>query len=343
MPTSQPYDLNSDPAAQCHSIKQADYLQKIISNAETSKALIASLEYYIQSWHKVECPNPVSPPSIHRFISQDLSSIFLGNAPVIFQGTNNWAEKPYLPIDSYVSRLRILKGIAELIRACNPDRQIVAVIVPEKDYLISQILLLEDRFTVLEQAIAEFSQDLSSLDIQCIFNEPFMPLLGHGSIEDYAYPDSHLLGRDYIHIFYHILRALNIDNKDISSRITLERSIVFNDLSDKFDPRLPSLTNELCPVIASESCNLSDGHSNFCKPLGQTWQTIINNNQTSEQSLLLLGDSHSSIYTQKKLNYLLSNAFRQTRFEWNPFSVRQPTAQISSDIIILEISLRFAV
>lgn len=343
MPTSQPHDSNSNPAALCHSIKQAEFLQKIICNTETSKALIDSLDYYIQSWRKDEFLNPDSSPNIHQYISEDLSSIFLGNAPVIFQGTNNWAEKPYLPMDSYVSRLRILKRIAELIRACNPDRQIVAVIVPEKDYLISQILLLEDRFTVLEQAIAEFSQDLSSIDIQCIFNEPFKPLLGHGSIEDYAYPDSHLLGRDYIRIFYHILRALNIDNKGISDRVTLERSIVFNDLADKFSPGLPSPTNELCPVVTSESCELSDGHSSFCKPLGQTWQTIINNNPTSEQSVLLLGDSHSSIYTQKKLNYLLSNAFRQTRFEWNPFSVRQPTAQISSDIIILEISLRFAV
>lgn len=60
------------------------------------------------------------------------------------------------------------------------------------------------------------------------------------------------------------------------------------------------------------------GSASFENPLGDTSQSFENDNALFDQHVLILGDSHSSILTQRRMTYLFAGTFQGVKFDWNP-------------------------
>lgn len=336
-------DSSSEISSDLLGIANIGQLRRFRTKLNISHPFQAALAYYIDSWAiQAETEDDCSI-MLSQYLSLDLSAVLLGSVPVIFQGSNSWSEKPYAAPKYHADKLALLLKSINNIRESNLDSRVVVLVVPEKDYILSQLLLCQGRFDGIDDAFAEFEDNLRSADVELIFKQPFKNVSDTGKINDYAYSDSHLLGRDYISIFYHVLDSIGVSNNELAKRVHLKRRLVFNDLAAKFYPKRQSMTEELCPEYYGESCSLVAGYDDFSSPLGNTWQEYVNSNPVSSQSLLLLGDSHSSIYSQHKLNFLFANTFKHTRFAWNPCGIRQQVGSADYDIIVLEISLRFCI
>jgi hypothetical protein len=173
------------------------------------------------------------------------------------------------------------------------------------------------------------------------FDEYVNPLSRYQSLEDYKYPDSHLPTRNYIQKFARFSTAVGLDWQKIACRLKVQQDREFCDLNDKLVglPDNPVLFNS--PKFIDEEVELIDGHSSFASPLGDTKQVLKNNNFVDGRSLLILGDSHCSIFSKKKLTYLCANTFAEVEFRWNPCGVRSPVEAVKHPIILIEITQRF--
>jgi hypothetical protein len=138
-----------------------------------------------------------------------------------------------------------------------------------------------------------------------------------------------------------VLESLGVSWAAIQSHIGLQQLPVFEDLSTKFENIQPREVLTFQPHISGAAARQTAGSPSFADPLGATSQTFRNDAPLIDQSVCVLGDSHSSIEAQRKLTYLFANTFRDTHFEWNPCGIRQTPDTTGHDNVILEISSRF--
>lgn len=325
------------------SLKTIGGLKKFLECLDVSIPEQAAISYYIMTW----------PDFIHggnkdvflpgNFVSRDRSAIMFGEVPVIFEGTNNWAWKSYYPVEDLIDKISLLNNKASRLRNLMPDARMSLVLVPEKDYLISQFLLKEDRFSALNEAIASMHKWLKDLEITLVYEKPFLGINEFQTCSDFEYEDSHLPGRNYVSIFGTYLADLGLPWAKIHKAITLNNMPNFGDLTNKFDWSLPGPVPMMKPNFSQSKVIQTAGTKTFAEPLGDTWQKFFNEEPLVDQSICLLGDSHCSIYERRNITYLCANTFRDTYFEWNPCGIRKNPDIGCYDYVLLEISSRFIV
>lgn len=296
----------------------------------------AALIYYSSTWNINENHSGNFVPE--AFISKDLSVVMLYSCPVIFMGTNSWAEKPYSVARS---SLDVLNRHIKKLKSHFHQSAVVMVIVPEKDFVIDYLFLGENRYGRLVDALRELRDDLSRDGIPLIFDQPLKGMEAYQSLSDFAVPDSHLPGRNYIQIFHFILKNFDISWKKVSPYLSMKSEYLYGDMFGRLanSPTEPQL--EHTPFVPKSDISIKCGSTTFESPLGDTYQELINNNYIFDESLLILGDSHSSILDQKRLTYLLSSVFKETIFSWNPCAIRTGPPNLHPKYVVLEVSMRF--
>jgi hypothetical protein len=314
-------------------------LDEFLTNLDSSVPFEAALGYYGNSWI---APDDVREPFVPRnFVSRDLSATYLRNFPVIFQGTNHWSEKLYYSEQYYEDKLNEILDHCSRFRSFNQRNRICLLIIPEKDFVISWEYLKEARFNLMVCAISRLRTKLAEYDIELIFEEPIVGIAHHMDISEYTYQDSHLHPRNYVAIFARALRALGLDWLKVSPNIEVTPREIYLDLNDKFDNG-GDKSSPFCELNFFPTRPMQVfGSDYFENPLGRTNQEFQNNIPIFEEDIQILGDSHSSIYDQKRLTYLFANSYRKTQFSWNPVGLRADDKRSSASHIILEISQRF--
>lgn len=318
-------------------------LRRLAAKLDSSFPEQAALSYYISTWADVEqsADDTVFVPG--HMVSPDRSAIFYGNAPVIFEGTNQWSWKPYFSTAELNGKMSVLANVVAGIREANPDARMTLVLIPEKDYVISRFFLKEDRFAAFEEAVDVLTESMTKCGVSVVHRQPFYGSERFQSLADFEYPDSHLTGNNYVTIFGFVLETLGVSWSSVKNDIGLRRLPEFGDLAAKFENGKPTQVLTLQPDMPGANVAQTAGSETFAESLGDTWQEFRNDAALVDQSVCLLGDSHCSIYSQRKLNYLFTNTFRETHFEWNPCGIRKKPDVTNFDNVVLEISSRFVV
>jgi hypothetical protein len=276
--------------------------------------------------------------SIENFVSDDYSSIFLGESPVIFLGTNNWAIKKYMTQElleaSHSNKLLHLQNFSNALRNTN----VYTAIVPEKDHLIYRFENNNSKFLLFEESILNFNKSIRLLGINPLY------LLSNSSKitqNDFYYPDSHPPQSMYLDFFKSIIANFEIDLEAVNARFKISPEFFYGDLAAKFDSFLLNPYLSLAHVSSCNTVEQVSGDKTFIEPLGSIHQTFINASPISSDSVLLLGDSHCSIYDQKRLTYFFANTFRHVCFRWKPFSLGDNSNCLGYDRVVLVSSERF--
>lgn len=303
----------------------------------------AALSHYISTWAEPAVSPDDAGFAPARYLAPDRSAVMYADAPVILEGTNHWSTKPYLSKAALGQKLAGLQNHLGQIRRANPQARITLVMIPEKDHVISQFLLHEDRFAALVAAVDELRERIAGLDIPVLFDQPFHGIDRFQTPSDFSYKDSHLPGRTYVTVFGFVLETLGLSWAAVRPAVGLSLLPVFGDLAAKFDNGTPVQTMAHQPDMPAGVVRQTAGCASFADPLGDTWQEFTNDTPLVDRSVCILGDSHSSIFAQRKLTYLFASTFRETHFAWNPCGIRKPPGALPHDMIVLEISSRFVV
>ncbi|MFD1794881.1 hypothetical protein FQV27_05650 [Paracoccus aurantiacus] len=177
-------------------LRSWDELDQFLSETPASTPFNRALHYYATTWTPFR-KDPFDPADL---ISLDQAAAMYGRYPVIFMGSNQWAEKSFDPLLDADGNLSRLVDRAAQVRAQKPDTPCCVIVVPEKDYVISRLILGEARFDAIHAAMERLGARLQALDIQLIFDQPLRNLLGGGHSADLEFPDSHLSGAHYLDI-----------------------------------------------------------------------------------------------------------------------------------------------
>ena len=318
-------------------------LRNFAAELDSSIPESAALLYYISTWDAFaqSNDNDVFSPTSH--LSEDRSAVKYGNAPVVFEGSNFWARKPYLTNTALARQLEDLENLVVQIRASNPHARMTLLLVPEKDHVISRFLRKEDRFNCIERAVEKLSGRLALKGLPVIFTQPFLEIDRYLNLADFEFFDSHLPSRYYVIVFGFVLESIGIPWTFIKDHVGLKQLPEFGDLSIKFSDRQPSHVLAFQPDVHEVMAHQVAGTASFGDPLGETLQEFHNEKAIVDQSVCILGDSHSSIFSQRKLTYLFASTFKDTHFEWNPCGVRKMPDVAKYQNVVLEISIRFVV
>jgi len=303
-----------------------------ISSDLKSQALLS----YINDWLQLTPENQTF--DFKQFLSDDHSSIMYGRCPIIFLGTNDWATKRFYSEESLNIEMKKWRHHLNsmLDKSTAP---IYCCIIPEKDTVLRSFLNPENPISPIDSytkhLMSGFKNRIAGYsDLTSIQATPDKNIL------NYEYYDSHLLSRDYLGIFFSTLQGLNLINDIDIDRIKLKPEPHIGDLSKKLrSTSRPS--SYLALSYANESAQLISGNESFNTPLRKTQQSFKCNTPMIDAKVTIYGDSHSSIYQQKKLTYLFANTFKRCDFLWDPFCINNQKPMDDSDFIIFEISQRF--
>ncbi|MCF6252844.1 MAG: hypothetical protein L3J75_16480 [Methylococcaceae bacterium] len=308
----------------------------VIQDYTTGDLKLRALLSYVDDWLHLTLASPKF--NFDHFLSEDLSSILYGKCPVIFMGTNDWAIKRFLMQEQRNTALNKWRSQLEKIipRVSVP---IFCCIVPEKDTLLRHFSKFDNDSMLLahsiDQLMLEYNDYIAGFSyLQSITNVP------DKRIQNYEYYDSHLLSRDYLSIFYSIIQGLGLINEIDSERIILTTDVHVGDLARKL--HASSITaHYLALTYIDAGAKLVSGDKTFNSPLRQTRQSFKCTNASIKAKVAIYGDSHSSIYDQKKLTYLLANTFEECDFYWDPFCVNNKRPVRDADFVVFEVSHRF--
>ncbi|WP_156387724.1 hypothetical protein [Methylobacterium sp. Leaf399] len=275
-----------------------------------------------------------------RFLSMDLSSIIYGLSPVIFMGTNEWAIKRLLDLDSldkktdyYTHRVNC---ISERVKG-----RVAFIIIPEKDFVMDRIAKRRLYTDDMDHSLAKLTDAAQAKGNVFVYDNFINALPFWASEDDYAYADSHLLGRDYLSIFFETLDGLGLNSSAIRNNFVIQKARSYGDLNYKFGSALIEHEYYLIPYFLDKSQLLRSGSSSFESPLGKTVQKFMNPNATIKASIEIFGDSHSSIFDQFRLTYLFASIFEKCSFHWVPWGGIPEEFSSDADFVIMEMSQRF--
>lgn len=315
-------------------------LREYLINSAEECADIKTLQRYASTWGLMELDDDV-PFLPQRFLSEDLSAALYADCPSIFLGGNSWAKAYTLNPISFRDRVESFFLNLKSIREDNPDAEIYLILVPEKDYIINKMFVRDSYVDHFDIVISQLRERLAEIDVQMCFDEYVGPLASYQVIQDYIYPDSHLPTANYIQKFSRFLTSVGVDWEKIKFRLKVEKDMEFCDLNDRLVGLPENPVTFYTPKFIDEDVELVGGDESFASPLGNTKQILKNNNWVDARRLLILGDSHCSIYSKKKLTYLCANTFSDVEFQWNPCGVRSAVGSTKHSIILLEVTQRF--
>jgi hypothetical protein len=328
-------DANPIIVEEFFSIIDFDGLAKFKAKLNLENTFEKALDYYIETWKPAPYQVTFEPG---RYMSRDLSSIMYGDRPIIFLGSNHWACKRWLSHEEIAAyNGPYVNKIGEIKR--QRDNNIAFIVVPEKDIVIDSLLGRQEQIATIKHATAQLRA--AAGDTPFVSDELFSALPAWASADEYTYPDSHLLSRDYYILLNQALQGLGFE-KFARAEIALESSDFYGDLKNKFDTPLEGEAAYLLPrARRGEGFITQSGSESFETPLSQTEQVFINKNAKFDASIQIFGDSHSSIFASKKITYMVASLFRETTFYWNPFGVRDFNIDMTADYVLMEISQRF--
>ncbi|MFD1794882.1 hypothetical protein FQV27_05645 [Paracoccus aurantiacus] len=113
------------------------------------------------------------------------------------------------------------------------------------------------------------------------------------------------------------------------------------DLLPKFSTKESTTLPTVCADFAGADVALSEGQAQLVTPLGKNRQRFANSAPAYSDQVTVLGDSHSSIFAQRRLTYLFASAFETVEFAWNPTGNAGIPDLSASRNIVLEMSQRF--
>jgi hypothetical protein len=316
-------------------------LKELLNSLDPAIPAHASLLHYSESWQDALASLDSAEFNPSSYLSSDRSAIMLGSCPVLFMGTNQWAEKPHADCLQHSKAMSRFISNLERLRETYRNQRVAVVVVPEKDYVINRMFIGAGRYESIDESLESVKHKIARLDMELIYNCTLEGLDGYMEISDFEYSDSHLASANYIQIFCRICKAFGLNHNEIHAQMSMAESDVYGDLCGRFLDTLIVPRRMFLPYYPSAIISLIDGSKSFESPLGNTWQRLLNQNPIVEGGVLILGDSHSSICDERRLTYLASGAFRSTEFFWNPCGVRSALPETSSEYVILEISCRF--
>ncbi len=274
-----------------------------------------------------------------NFISEDLSGILYGRAPVIFLGANAWAEKRYLSESAFKTAFekwnRHLMGVISKV-----DVPVFIVVVPEKDVVVRRISDGATENDICEGAVDGFLSEWRKKGVGAYFIDGLIDSPDR-RLNNYWYYDSHLLSRDYLRIFYSIIQGFSLLGGYPVDDIRFERGVLYGDMDIKLNN--PSRMEGFLHLnLNNRGVSQIGGAKTFCDPLRATWQSFKCERAPLKGKVVICGDSHSSIYSQRKLTYLLAGSFEYCDFYWDPLCMNWSAGSFSgADYVVLEISERF--
>ena len=324
-------------------LETAAQLRKFVSSLKFRDPSSQALSFYAATWPDWNSPARAAfkPASV---ISPDLSSIAYGESPVIFMGSNSWATKPFAEREALEIKLREFGEHLKRLAKQTQTKHLVICVVPEKDYVVDYLFNPNSRFDIMTSLIESFVLSMASHGILVSFKNNLAGMAEFQSIMDFNIPDSHLPGRNYIAIFAELLQKLGLSWRELAATFGIVDSLEYGDLASKFEPQLKSPVAYRLPHIKSGAPEIVAGSVALQEPLGDTWQRISNPAAPIHNSILILGDSHSSILAQRRLSYLFSGVFSDLYFSWNPCGMRPhqiPDNPAGWDYVVAEISQRF--
>ncbi|MCE8433698.1 hypothetical protein, partial [Rhodovulum sulfidophilum] len=213
-------------------LKTWEELRTFLDGLDSTDPFQAAIGYYAKSWPAPKDDDAAFEPTM--FLSEDLTATYLYSCPVIFEGTNNWAQKSFLSRAECDEKLQDVVHCCARLRGENPDARFCLILIPEKDFLISRSFLREDRYDAMLGAVEALRAKLVSFDIPVLFEQPIQNIEKYLSLSDYEYPDSHLHPRNYILFFARALGALGFDWERVAPSVKMEKQQVYLDLSEKF-------------------------------------------------------------------------------------------------------------
>ena len=297
---------------------------------------VIALNNYLKLWLDTH-PNE-EYLDVSKFISSDLSAIMFGICPVIFLGTNDWAQKLYLSkneLNGYFDKWK--QHLCRFLDKLEVPARLV--IVPEKDVVIRLLSGDDGGLEVLNGAVEDMlhvfrGNSTGSTFLDKEYSAP------EKDIRDYSYYDSHLLSRDYIDIYTDVMRGFGLSGYIEEESITLSREDYVGDLASKLNADRQVSKYLQIDYIGSGVIQ-TGGDGSFASPLRDTFQSFNNDKAPVDAKVVIFGDSHSSIYDQRKMTYLFANTFSRCDFYWDPLRIHRPDVEIDADYVVLEISQRF--
>lgn len=292
-----------------------------------------------------------------RIASDDLSGCIAGKIPIILMGSNLWQIKR--SENEGMAKARASKLASLISGRMNINKRIpmVNVVIPEKDHYCAGIVGTQGYYSAIEAGVRSFFETYSnSISTFKYFNIYSLPSeLDKEDIRirhclDLSYFDSHLPLSYYIDIAKSILKELGIEFDSTLCNSYLTTKLGYGDLGVKLHKRPLDYTGEIAHSIDIEMLEhnrlLKYSPNVFEQPLSSTCQTIFNHQAKSEATVLILGDSHSSIMSQSKLTTLIAMHVSKVIFRWNPYLVNDTFKEddltnLAPDLIVNEISERF--
>ena len=192
-------------------LRSANELKSLLPELDDAIPAHAALRYYINTWTDLSAGDDDKPFNPAQYLSPDRSAAMYGLCPVIFEGTNEWAFKPYRSKTHFDEKFGgFTKQIAKL-RETFPSQKISLLVVPEKDYLISTYLLQESRFREIRAALHDFGRTLNELSVEFIFDEPLSNIATLQNLQQFEYFDTHLLASHYVSLFKQMMMSFGIE------------------------------------------------------------------------------------------------------------------------------------
>lgn len=300
----------------------------------------AALIRYAATWPALSSGRDASfDPAAH--VSRDLTAALYGTSPCVFLGTNNWAVSATMSREAALERVVRMGNAITRVAQGFEGRPTTVIVVPEKDFAIDYMFRRTGAYEGITGALDELKGKLADVGIRMVFLEPLVDLERFIAEDELSFPDTHLLPRMYLQYVGFAMLEMGYDWDAIHTQATLERHHEFMDLSEKLNSVAASPKDMMVPMFRQSDLRLVEGHETFQTPLRQTWQRVENASPIMEGSVLLLGDSHSSIVQNNKLTKLFASVFRSCEFHWNPCGVNGNVPETASDHLVLEISQRF--
>jgi hypothetical protein len=316
-----------------HSLKS--FVDKLGNNSELDIALkikIDSWMPYIESLDGTFFPE--------RFISKDHSAALYGQSPVVFLGGNNWAVNRLRSGEDLQDRVEFYKS--QIDRVSKQDgRKYCFLIVPEKDFIMDKIANRREFTSATLESMGDLREHCVACGATFVFDDFMSEYPSWVSEDDYVYYDSHLLGRDYVAIFHKIISSLGISASDLGGvpSVVSRQGYGYGDFRYRLLDGRSSSQNFMIPEVKSMGATVKLGNEVFETPMSKNSQTIVNDKYSINAKIAVFGDSHSSIFAQQRLTYLLSSVFRICEFEWNPWGSRD--LKTDADFVLMEMSQRF--
>lgn len=289
--------------------------------------------------------NLSSSSSLDYVLSDDRSAKKIGDYFFIHSGTNHW-NRAWLPTtkwspewDVHLRNWRTLIQRVQKFQVSNQIPEVQFLFVPEKDTLTRATMPEHFQSGDLPYLIMlEYFKSLPK--DSAVF--PVLELASKVPAETrLRIPDSHLSAMDYWEIFKIILTGWGLE-RYAPKKVDFSYTEIYGDLGGKFGLN-PTQRQTIEFDLASPE--IVAGQDTLQIPLRDNHIALYNSSAPIKKSLLILGDSHSSTYTNPFLTYIASHLFQEVEFFWNSFMLNDLKTKhlhfSKFDYLLSEVSQRF--